>query len=64
MKRKTYPTTTAEEIEVTKKKLDKAYLKFSLADDFLLTDEAIFEIKSLEAKYTYLLRKMKTEELL
>ncbi len=64
MKRKNFVPTTAEEIESTKKKLDKAYLKFSLADDFLLTDEAVFEIKSLEAKYTYLLRKMKTEELL
>lgn len=64
MKRKNFVPTTAEEIESTKEKLDKAYLKFSLADDFLLTDEAVFEIKSLEAKYTYLLRKMKTEELL
>lgn len=49
------------ETDDVKRRLKYAYFKFSVADDPLLTDEAIFEIKSLEARYSYLLRELKKE---
>lgn len=62
LKTKRLSYSIADEIEESKQRLKYAYFKFSIADDPLLIEEAVFEIKSLEAKYSYLLRELKKEQ--
>ena len=62
MKTRRRADSITDETEESKRRLKYAYFKFSIADDPLLIEEAVFEIKSLEAKYSYLLRELKKEQ--
>lgn len=62
MKRKIKEPDTAKEIESVRKRINNAYNCFSFADDPYLVDAAVFEIKSLEARYAYLLKILKKDD--
>ena len=62
MKTRRLSYSVAEEIEESKRRLKYAYFKFSIADDPLPIEEAVFDIKSLEAKYSYFLSESKKEQ--
>lgn len=46
-------------LEQTRVQIQQAYLQFDSVKDPDLIESSVFEIKSLQAKYTYLLRRMK-----
>lgn len=46
-------------LERTRLQIQQAYLQFDTVKDPDLIESSVFEIKSLQARYTYLLRRMK-----
>lgn len=51
-----------EETEEVRRLLQNAYCRFSFVTDEDLIDEAIYLLKSLEARYSYLLKECKKGE--
>jgi len=49
-------------LQETQRALSQAYLAFNDAVDPELVEASIYEIRSLQARINYLLRRMKTEE--
>lgn len=54
--------TLAEGLAQTKLQINQAYLCFNSADDPDLIDSYVYEINALQARYNYLLRRMKELE--
>ncbi len=46
-------------LERTRLQIQQAYLQFDAVEDPDLIESSVFEIKSLQARYTYLLRRVK-----
>lgn len=46
-------------LEHTRLLMQQAYLQFDTVEDPDLVESAVFEIKALQARYTYLLRRVK-----
>ena len=46
-------------LERTRVQMQQAYLQFDTVEDPDLIESSVFEIKSLQARYTYLLRRVK-----
>ena len=46
-------------LERTRVQTQQAYLQFDTVEDPDLIESSVFEIKSLQARYTYLLRRVK-----
>ena len=52
----------ADGLAQTKRQIDQAYSCFDTADDPDLIDSYVFEINALQARYNYLLRRLKELE--
>lgn len=52
----------AEGLAQTRRQINQAYAGFDNADDPDLIDSFVFEINSLQARYNYLLRRLKELE--
>lgn len=62
LKSKAKELNPVKEIENIRNNIKIAYKNFSFADDPNLVDAAIYEIKSLEARHAYLLKKVKKDD--
>jgi hypothetical protein len=52
-----------KELEETRLKIKLAYFKLSQATDLMLVESVVLELKSLETKHDYLLRKLKERDI-